>query len=423
MATAIDDARVSTMKTWTDSPIVISGVGLVTSLGQNARATFARLCDGHSGVREDVWRLPKFGMQPWAGFPVYVPATELDPHWPDPVFSILKSATTEALQDAGLALGAIDPGRTGVVIGLSKGAVRLQGEWAADPLAMHKSPAARRLGLMATAPSAGATYVSELIGGEGPILAPITACATGLTAVRHAAELLKQGACDIAIAGAADASLEPMMYAAFTRMKSLAGPAFEGEPPQAWIKPWSARRDGFLIGEGGAVFVLEREADLTRCGRRAIARVTGMAAGAEAHHATRPRSDAELLTRVIRESLSHGQAVDAVHLHATATRGYDPLEAEAVGKALENDASAVWMLASKPQLGHCLGAAGAVELAICCESLRRQTLPPFDPEPTGEFPRPGRPVGRVARRERIGSILKVVAGFGGHLEACRLEHV
>lgn len=423
MATTIDAVAAGAMNAWTDCPIVITGVGLATSLGRSSGETFAGICEGRSGLRQGIWTHPGHEPQPWFGFPAEIAGCDLDPNWPDPVFSLLKSATIEALQDAGLSIGESDPRRVGVVIGLSKGAVRLQGEWAAKPDSMQKSPAARRLGLMAAAPSAGATFVSELIGSDGPILAPITACATGLTALRQAAQLLRQGVCDIAIAGAADASLEPMMHAAFTRMKSLAGPAFEGEPPQAWIKPWSARRDGFLIGEGGAVFVLEREAHLIRTVQRAIARITGMAAGAEAHHATRPRSDAELLSRVIRESLTHNQTVDAVHLHATATRGYDPLEAEAVGNALGNEAQSVWMLASKPQMGHCLGAAGAVELAICCESIRRQTLPPFDPEPIADFPRPGRPVGPTARRDQIDSILKVVAGFGGHLEACRLERV
>lgn len=402
------------------APVVITGIGCVTSLGCNRTETFQALCHGKSGLRSGAWPLPGFGPRPWAGFPVDLPPGALNPLWPDPVFAILKAAATEALADAGLEPARWNPARVGVVIGLSKGAVRLQSQWAHDVAAMADCPAAQRLGLAAAAPSAGASFVTELLGTTGPILAPITACATGLTAIRQAVSLLQDGLCDIALAGAADASLEPVMHAAFARMKSLAEPHFPNQPPDQWVRPWSDSRNGFLIGEGGAVFVLQRAQDVHCQSRSAIARITRMAAGAEAYHPTRPDGSGHVLTQLVRQT-TEGLTTDAVHLHMTATRGYDQLEAAAVAQALGPQADTCKVMASKTQIGHCLGAAGAVELAICCEALRHQRLPPFQPTRTGQFIPFGQPVGKEALNLPTQSIVKIVAGFGGHVEICRLE--
>ncbi len=408
------------------SSVVISGVGLVTSLGWGRRATFQRLCAGEKAVGQGHWDSKQHGQQAWAGYPVTVLDQDLDPDWPDPVFNLLGSAADEALADASLDPLKWDPTRVAVVVGLSKGAVRLQSRWAGNPSAMQGDVAACKLGWAVAAPSAGSSFIASRYCTTGPILAPITACATGLTALRHAAALLKHGSCDIVLAGAADASLEPLIYAAFTRMKSLAGPSFPGESPETWVRPWSSRRNGFLIGEGGAIFVLERAEDVTRSGRTAIAKIDRMAAGAEAYHPTRPHDSSDVLSRVIRQVVHQcldPVQIEAVHLHATATRGYDPLEAAAVSRSLGNQAQAAFMLASKTQIGHCLGAAGAVELAICCESLREGILPPFAHDGTLEFDPPGRPVGPVPIVKRIDNILKIVAGFGGHVEVCLLERL
>ena len=405
--------------------VVISGVGLVTSLGWGCSSTFVRLCAGEKAVVSGSWPTHSHGNQPWAGYPVVVPNRLIDRLWPDPVFNILGFAADEALVDAQINPNLWDQNRVAVVVGLSKGAVRLQSRWAENPSAMSRNIAAQKLGWAVAAPSAGASFIASRYGTGGPILAPITACATGLTAIRSAAGLLKTGSCDIAIAGAADASLEPVIHAAFARMKSLAGPAFMGESPDHWIRPWSSKRNGFLIGEGGAIFILERAEDVRRSGRTALARIDRMAAGAEAFHPTKPDDRSEVMHRVIRQVVDQDKSqihIDAVHLHATATRGYDSLEASAVMRSLENQADHAYMLASKPQVGHCLGAAGAVELAICCESMRRGILPPFAPDSNTDFQRPGRPVGPAAIRRSVHSILKIVAGFGGHVEVCLLEN-
>ncbi len=404
--------------------VAITGLGLVTSLGRNFSETFGNLCSGNSGL---VLPGPAFlmahddarGFPP--GYPVDRTWLDHDDFWDDPVFAILAATLEEAISQARIDFADVDPERIAVVVGLSKGAVRLKSRWVENPQAMASHPLARTLGWAGIAPSSGATFVASRIGAQGPMLAPITACATGLTCVRVAAGLLMDGSCDIAIAGAADASLTPMIESAFRRMKALATPIDASGSPAAWVRPWSANRNGFLIGEGGALFVLERERDVTASGRRAVACLSGWAAGSEAHHATRPHASPEALVRVIRESTSASREIpDAIHLHATATRDFDALEASAIRQAFGPAHSSIRMLASKSQIGHCLGAAGAVELAIACGALFRETLPPFDPRPPFDFEIVGQPVGPRSIRIPTHSILKLVAGFGGHVEACHL---
>lgn len=407
-----------------ESPVAISGLGLVTSLGQNFAETFGNLCAGKSGLvaADTVCSLPNqpCGTRP-IGFPVDSSFLRHDEFWDDPVFAILAKTLEEAVDQAQIDFGSVDPERIAVVVGLSKGAVRLKSRWAENPGAMSRHPLARKLGWAGVAPSSGATFVASKVGARGPVLAPITACATGLTCVRVAAGLLREGTCDVAIAGAADASLTPMIEAAFRRMKALAVPIDEAEPPEAWIRPWSANRNGFLIGEGGALFVLERERDLMGSGRGAVARLSGWAAGCEAHHATRPHASPDVLERVIRESLGvRGENPDAIHLHATGTRDFDALEAAAIRHAIGLDHDRIRMLASKSQIGHCLGAAGAVELAIACGALLKGILPPFEPRPPFDFEHSGIPVGPRSIATPTHSIMKLVAGFGGHIEACHL---
>jgi len=404
--------------------VAISGLGLVTSLGISLAESFSNLCSGQSGIRQlrPESDRPDHATQNGAfGYPVDLARLGHDSFWDDPVFAILAKSLEEAVDQAHIDFASVEPERIAVVVGLSKGAVRLKSRWAENPSEFARHPLARNLGLAGVAPSSGATFIASKTGARGPVLAPITACATGLTCVRVAAGLLQEGACDIAIAGAADASFIPMIDAAFRRMKALAGPIDDAEPPSAWIRPWSAARNGFLIGEGGALFVLEREADVKASGRDALARLTGWSAGSEAHHPTRPNASSDVLARVVRESMSRPDDIPgAIHLHATGTREFDALEASAIRQAFGADHERIHMLASKSQIGHCLGAAGAVELAIACGSLINGILPPFDPRPPFDFGHCGKPTGPRPVAYPTRSIVKIVAGFGGHIEACHL---
>jgi 3-oxoacyl-(acyl-carrier-protein) synthase len=405
-------------------PIAIASVGLVSALGWGLKPTFDRLMAGDSGATEGSWNFGRFGPLPWAGYPLPSGGPLQRPGWDDHVFRILESATGEAIAESGIDFGQIDPERIGVVVSLSKGAVGKLGRniHGRDDSAATFPDRFDETFWTNASPSAGARFVAGLLSAGGPVLAPVTACASGLTALRHGAGLLERGEADIVIAGAADASLDPLVYAAFARMRSLAGPSFEGESVAKWLKPWSRRRNGFLIGEGGAIFVLFRMSDKISVKSQDMVVLDGFAAGSEAFHPTRPRQSAELLSRVVARAIRAGDHFpDLIHLHATATREYDRMEFDAVqnvqGKALAES----WLVASKPGIGHCLGAAGAVELGICFESLRRQMVPPFDPGPDSEMGESLRLPGKSGVAAPLSRALKIVAGFGGHMEVCQLR--
>ena len=252
--------------------------------------------------------------------------------------------------------------------------------------------------------------------------APVAACATGLVAVLQAAALIRRGDCDVALAGAADASLDPMLLAAFRTMRALA--RRDGPPAEA-VRPWDRARTGFVVGEGAAVLVLERGDHARARGIRPYAELAGGALGSDAFHETNLNPDPANLAALLRRALADADVspseVDYVNVHGTATRPNDPLECRAIRLALGPHADAASCSANKSQIGHLLGAAGAAELALTCLSLRDGFAPPTlnltDPDPACDLD--GTPL--VGRSRRIDAAVKVSLGFGGHLAAAVLR--
>jgi 3-oxoacyl-[acyl-carrier-protein] synthase II len=240
--------------------------------------------------------------------------------------------------------------------------------------------------------------------------------------VLQGADLIRRGVCDVVLAGSADASLEPFVLGAFRRMKILAR---DDDDASRAVRPWDRKRSGFLVGEGGALFVLERAAAAGRRGVVPYAEIAGGALGADAHHETDLNPDPDGLAHVIRQALGRSgvrpDEVDHVNVHGTATRANDPIECRALRLALGEAADRVACSANKSQIGHLLGAAGAAELAITCLALRDGFVPPTlnltDPDPACDLD--ATPL--VGRSRPIRAALKLSIGFGGHLAAAVLR--
>lgn len=404
--------------------VVVTGVGLRTGLGPDRASTWAAVRAGRIGVR----RLE--AIPAGAGEPAYLgcPAElGLDPDDPDaePVLALLTAVADEAMADARLGPGGFDADRVATLIGLSKGGVRSLGRL--NEAIRRGGPDAdpdrlARLWRQA-GPDAGAALVAGRYGLRGPSLAPVAACATGLVAVLRGADLIRRGDCDLALAGGVDASLEPILLAAFRRMRVLARDD-SGDPASA-VRPWDRRRSGFVVGEGGAVLVLERADHALARGATAYAEVAGGALGSDAHHETGLDPDPARLARLIRSALDRAGVVpgelDHINVHGTATRPNDPLECAAIRRALGPEADRVACSASKAQIGHLLGAAGSAELALCCLAVRDGFAPPTrnlsDPDPACDLD--GTP--EVGRALPIRAALKLSIGFGGHLAAAVLR--
>ena len=402
-----------------DDRVVITGIGLVTSLGPDRDSTWEALRVGKSGAA----RLDRPGLEPGhAGFPVRWPGPTASDA--DPALEILIRAADEAMADARVVGSGLDLDRAAGLIGLSKGGVRSLTRGLEMLRAGGVEDEALARAWSRSWPSSGASLVAARFGFRGPCVAPVAACATGLVAALQAAELIRRGACDLALAGGADASLEPILLAAFRRMKALA--KVDGDPKLA-VRPWDRGRSGFLVGEGGAVLVLERLGHARSRGVTPYAELAGGALGSDAFHETALDPDPAGLARVIARALDDaglGPAdLDAVNVHGTATLSNDPLECRALRLALGPDADRLACSANKAQIGHLLGAAGSAELAIAALSVLDGFAPPtlnLD-HPDSACDLDG--TAHVGRALPIRALLKLSIGFGGHLAAAVLRRV
>lgn len=372
----------------THPSVVVTGIGLCTPLGPDRETTWRRLLAGESGL---AWLDAEHR---WAGGRAEIDARE------GRVAALADHAAREAWRDSGLSRADLDPERLGCSFGTSKGELDdfLRGpkrEW----LALWPSGAAARL----------ASHWNC----RGPVAAPVAACATGLVACIQAAAWIRAGLCDVALAGSADASLFPAVCGSFQRLGVLAK---LGDDPAAACRPFDRRRGGFLIGEGAACLVLERREHAAARGKRWYGEWIAGRLGCDPTGLTQSdphgESLARLLTDVVREC---PQPPDYINLHGTATKFNDIAECRAVRVALGSAADAVRCSGMKGSLGHLLGAAGSVELALTLLALRDQIVPPTvnlaEPDPECDLNlTPG-----FAQSQPIAIALKVSSGFGGHL--------
>ncbi len=392
----------------------ITGIGLYTGLGGGREPSWDGLKGGQCGLRRLGEKFDPASSE-FVGCPVRHSDHRPSEHG--------RKAAMEAVADAGIGRESdIDRDRVATVLSLSKGdLVRLAlghkslREGGSEAL----SAASGWRGAWPDAWAAGISHVHDF---RGPSLAPIAACASGVLAAIQGADLIRLGACDLALVGAADASLHPLVLGAFRNMRVLA--RVEGDPARA-VRPWDRARSGFLPGEGAAVLVLEREGHARGRGVLPYAEFSGGAFGSDAYHLTDLNPDPSGLAHLIRRALANADVdaseIDHVNVHGTATRQNDPLECRAIRSAFGGHADSISCSANKPQIGHLLGAAGAAELAITCLAIRDGFVPPTlnldDPDPACDLD--GTP--HVGKAREIRAALKLSIGFGGHLAAAVLR--
>ena len=362
--------------------MAVTGIGVISPLGDDARGSWHNLLSGHPGRRKAL----RDGT---------------------PVGRFLHFAVAEALQDrvrattstAESELSLADT-RTGWVLGASK----------SDPGDWDTRLPWPYLGVDA------AHAVCDRFRVTGPRLTPVAACATGVVAVARGVDLIRDGTCDRVICGAADASLHPLILASFARLGVLAEP---GDDPAACVRPFDADRSGFAVGEGAAAFVLER-ADLAAPGT-VYATVTGSCVTSAAVKLTDVDPTGDPVRRALvgaTGGATGGAAPDLIGLHGTATRANDPAEAAGVRAAFPG--AFIPAFGSKGATGHLLGAAGAVELAFTLLALRDGVVPPTT-NLRRQDPDCGLNLSPAARPMPLGTAAKVSLGFGGTVAAVALR--
>ncbi len=406
--------------------VVVTGVGLVTPLGWGTDETWDRLCAGECAARWlDELTDPADSRAPrWAGMPV----PGVSPRDPFRLRQFALAAGREALEHSRLDIGSdIDPSRVGCVLGVSKSDLTAFSCWASgmrDGHRMDDVTGEDELGLIHAAlwPNDAATRLAGEFGIHGAVLCPMAACATGLVSIIRGIELIREGGCDAVLAGSVDASLTPSLLGCYSRLKVLAS-GFD-EPISA-MRPFGVRRNGFLVGEGAGVVLLE-SAELARSRRQQpIARVLACALANDSTGMTDIDTTGETLARVICDALQRSRLaphdIDVVQVHGTATWQNDVCESRALRAVWKAD-SVPPVSSIKGAIGHLLGGAGSVEAALAVLTLRDQRIPPavnaieIDPDC-------GLDLSTQTRELPIRRILKLSLGFGGHLAAVVFEHV
>lgn len=401
--------------------IVVTGVGLVTPAGRGAAEAWAGVLAGAPAAGPD----PELEA---AGIPVTiscrVPAFDADAELGrgasrrlDRYVHLALLAGREAVESAGLKLGDdADPeltGRVGIVLGCGIGGVLSWEEQHANFIQGRRvSPLLIPRMLSNMAPG----QLAIEFGTHGPNFAVNTACAAGATAVHVARDLLRSGTADIMLAGGVEAGITPLSAAAFAQMGALSR-----RNDRTASRPFDAERDGFVLGEGSGVLVLERAADARTRGAVPLAVLAGAGSSADAHHQTAPPEDGAgavlAMARALADAGLDAADVDHINAHGTSTPLNDRAEALAVRKLFGSAADGVTVTSTKGVTGHLLGAAGGVEAAFAVLAIRDGIVPPtanlnrlddaVDLDVVHGKPRPGRV--RVALSNSF--------GFGGQNEA------
>jgi 3-oxoacyl-[acyl-carrier-protein] synthase II len=355
-------------------PIVVTGVGAVTPLGVGARTLHERWSAGVCGVID--------GEAPCADFDPREFLSAKEVRRADRFTQLALAACQEALADAGWGSGEdgangwvgghpYAPERIGCVLGTGIGGIGtlVDGQ---DTLRERGGQYVSPLSVPLMMSNAGAGALSMAHGLRGPSFAVSSACASGAHAIGSALRMLQTGEADAVVAGGSEAGLTPLARAAFSALDALSKAGIS--------RPFDARRDGFVMGEGAAVLVLER-ADAARArGARVLGVIRGYGASSDAHHLTAPRDDgagqAAAMTAALADARVVPEQIDYVNAHGTSTPLNDRAETHAIKLALGEHAKRIPVSSTKSAIGHLLGAAGAVEAVATLLALRDRVAPP-----------------------------------------------
>lgn len=320
-------------------------------------------------------------------------------------------AAREAVADAGLDTSVWDRGRVAVVIGSAHGGLPFYDEQhavLADKGPRRVSPTLAPL----TVVNGAASSVCTDLGAHGPSMAVSTACSSGTVAVGTAHQLLRAGVCDIAVAGGAESALSRLLIASACRMKAV---STRREDPASACRPFDTDRDGFVVGEGAGLLVMERPEHAAARGARVRAGISGYGASSDAYGAVAPDPDGAGIERALRTAMADA-GVDAadighVNAHGTSTVMNDLIEATMLRRVL-GDSPLV--TSTKGRTGHTLGAAGGIETALTVLALQHQLVPPTANLEAQDLQVPVEVVGKEARPAAFTTAVKTSLGFGGH---------
>jgi len=360
--------------------VVITGLGATTPIGGDVPTLWENALKGVSGAAtlDDAW-VKEYDLPVTFAARATVQPTEVlsrpETKRMDPSTQFAVIASREAWADSGLSKDEIDHNKLAVAFATGIGGVwTLLNAW--DTL-REKGP--RRVLPMTVPmlmPNGPAAAVSLDLGAAGGAHTPVSACASGTEAMHVGLELIRSGKADVVMVGGAEAAIHPMPMAAFASMHALSR---RNDDPSKASRPYDTDRDGFVMGEGAGALVLESEEHALARGARIYAELAGSSVTSDAHHITAPDPEGMGATRALKAAMYDGriQPEDVVHVnaHATSTPVGDAPEYTALKNALGDQLDNVWVSATKSQMGHLLGASGAVESVLCALAVYHRTTP------------------------------------------------
>jgi 3-oxoacyl-[acyl-carrier-protein] synthase II len=398
--------------------VVITGAGVVTPVGNDLKTTWESLLSGKSGganiTRFDTTDFKvKFACET-KGFDPALYMDRKEVKRSDLYTQFAMAASVQAMADAGLAEGGFDPLRLGVVIGSGIGGIATFEE----QLGVYKTHGPGRISPFFIPMFIGdiaAGVVSMRFGAKGPNYAVQSACATSAHAIGDAFRMIAYGDADAMIAGGPEAAVTPMSIGGFGNMQAH---STRNESPETASRPFDATRDGFVLGEGAGIVILEELEHARKRGARILAEIVGYGATGDAYHLTGQPEDHEGLQRAMRRALEDAglkpEDVQYVNAHGTSTPLNDPNEIRAIKKVFGKHATALNVSSTKSSTGHMLGAAGSVEAVFTTMALVHGIIPPTinyqTPDPECDLDiTPNKPVKR-----EVFAALSNSSGFGGH---------
>jgi 3-oxoacyl-[acyl-carrier-protein] synthase II len=402
-----------------DRRVVITGMGVVTPVGNDVDTFWRNLQNGVSGIGKiQAFDTTAYDCQIAGEVRDFDPKNYFknpkDVRRTDRYTHLAMAAAKMAKDDSGVDLDKIDRRRCGVIVSSGIGGLRTLEDQ--HTVLMTKGPS--RVSPF-TIPMLISNMASGLIsmeyGLQGPNLCIVTACATSNNAIGESWRMIKFGDADIFLAGGSEASIIPIGLAGFSSMKAL---STRNDEPEKASRPFDRDRDGFIMSEGAGVVVVEELEHAKARGAKIYCELTGYGLSADAYHMTAPPADGEGAARAMQTAMEHAKTtpdqVDYVNAHATSTGLGDISETRALKTVFGAQASKVSISATKSMTGHLLGGAGAVEMAACALAIRDSVIPPTinlenpDPECDLDY------TPKVAKQKKIRIALNNSFGFGGH---------
>ena len=362
--------------------VVLTGVGVVSPLG-GKEAFWDAIAKGQSGIRK-LRNIPSEHLNVRIGAEVldfdsseYIPPKEARRMGRASQFAIV--ASMQALADAGLSRQEIsDRGeRVATVIGSTLGSYEI-GESGIRSWKASQHKRANPMSIINALPNMPAHYVSRMLGAVGALVTPSVACATGIQALGEAADLIRLGKCDMALAGAIDAVILDYILAGFSATRALTRDY--NDNPAAASRPFDADRSGFVLGEGGAVFLLESLESARQRDAEIYAEALGYAASSDAYHVAAPNPDGSGARRSMQWALDdagvNADEIEYINAHGSSTQANDQIETAAIKQVFGDDAYRIPVSSTKSMIGHAMAGCGSLEMAACIMTLERGLLHP-----------------------------------------------